>query len=96
MRILYAGRRTREATLPPATDPLVAIGCELHAALELARFEEGSLGHRAALNRGSRALTRLVSEVNMGDSAARLARVARARVAGEEPNVAGRTPRERR
>ncbi len=96
MRILYAGRRTREATLPPGADPLVAIGSELRAALELSRFEEGSLGHRAALDRGSRALARLVSEVNLGDSATHLARVARARVAFETPNVAGRAPRERR
>jgi hypothetical protein len=96
VRLLYAGRRTREATLPPSSDPLVAIGRELRAALELARFEEGSLGHRAALARASRALTRLAGEVNMGDSASRLVRVAQARVVGEEPTVAGRAPRERR
>ncbi len=92
MRLLYAGRRTREATLPPASDPLVAIGRELRAALKMARFEEGSLGHRAALDRASRALKRLADEVTMGDSASRLARVARARVSGERFTIAGRAP----
>jgi hypothetical protein len=96
VRLLYAGRRTREATLPPASDPLVAIGRELHAALELARFDEGSLGHRAALDRASRALGRLAGEVTLGDSASRLARVAQARVSGEKFKVAGRAPPERR
>jgi len=96
VRLLYAGRRTREGTLPPASDPLVAIGRELRAALELARFEEGSLGHRAALDRASRALVRLAGEVTLADSATHLVRVARARVAGEKPSVAGRAPRERR
>jgi hypothetical protein len=96
VRLLYAGRRTREATLPPGSDPLVTIGRELRAALELAHFEEGSLGHRAALDRASRALKRLADEVTMGDSASRLARVAQARVTGERFTVAGRAPRERR
>jgi hypothetical protein len=96
VRLLYAGRRTREATLPEGSDPLVAIGRELCAALELASFEEGSLGHRAALDRASLALKRLTDEVTMGDSASRLARVAQARVTGERFTVAGRAPRERR
>jgi hypothetical protein len=82
VRLLYAGRRTREGAPPPGDDPLVAIGRELSTALELARYEEGSLGHRAALDRASRALTRLAGEVTLGDSAARLAQVAQARVAG--------------
>jgi hypothetical protein len=83
-RLLYAGRRAREAMPPPGADPLVAIGRELSEALELARYEEGSLGHRAALDRASRALARLAGEVTVGDSAARLVRVAQARVAGDE------------
>jgi len=95
-RLLYAARRTREATLPDAADPLVAIGRELTAALALARCEEGSLGHRAAQARAARTLARLAEEVTMGDSASRLARVAQARVAGERFSVAGRTPPERR
>ncbi len=95
VRLLYAGRRTREGT-PPASDPLVAIGRELHAALELARFEEGSLGHRAALDRASKALQRLAGEVALGDSPSRLARVAQARVVGEKVAVAGRALPERR
>jgi hypothetical protein len=77
-------------------DPLVAIGRELRLALELSHFEEGSLGHRAAVDRAGRALKRLAGEVTMGDSAARLARVAQARVAGEKFTVAGRAPPERR
>lgn len=96
VRLLYAGRRTREATLPSGSDPLVAIGRELSAALELAYFEEGSLGHRAALDRASQALKRLASEVTLGDSASRLARVAQARVTRQRFTVAGRAPRERR
>lgn len=96
VRLLYAGRRTREATLPPASDPLVAIGRELRAALELSRFEEGSLGHRAALDRASRALKHLAEEVTLGDSASRLARVAQARVTGERFTIAGRAIPERR
>ena len=96
VRLLYAGRRTREATLPPASDPLVAIGRELHAALDLARYEDGSLGHRAALDRASRALKRLAEEMTLGDSVSRLVRVAQARVAGEKFTVAGRAPPERR
>jgi hypothetical protein len=85
VRLLYAGRRTRQAAPPPEADPLVAIGCELSAALELARYEEGSLGHRAALDRASLALTRLTRELTLGDSAVRLARVAQARVTGGQP-----------
>jgi hypothetical protein len=92
VRLLYAGRRTREATLPAAADPLVAIGRELSVALSLSRFEEGSLGRRAALDRASRALSRLAEEVTLGDSATRLARVAQARVAGEKFTIAGRAP----
>lgn len=95
-RLLYAGRKTRDATLPPAVDPLVEIGRELSTALELSRYDEGSLGHRAALDRASRALKRLAAEVTMGDSPTRLVRVARARVAGEKYKVAGRTPPETR
>ncbi len=95
-RLLYAARRTREATLPDASDPLVAIGRELAAALALARGDEGSLGNRAAQARAARTLARLAEEVTMGDSASRLARVAQARVAGERFSVAGRTPPERR
>ena len=97
VRLLYAGRRTREATLPPGSDPLVAIGRELRAALELAGFEEGSLGHRAALDRASRAMKRLAAEVTLGDSASRLARVAQARVAGSTMGLRPAEPlRERR
>jgi hypothetical protein len=96
VRLLYAGRQTREGALPVEADPLVAIGRELRAALDLARFEEGSLGHRAALARASRALRRLADEVTMGDSASRLAQVAEVRVTGERFKVAGRSPREKR
>ena len=74
----------------------MAIGRELSAALSLSRFEEGSLGHRAALDRASRALKRLADEVTLGDSATRLARVAQARVAGEKFTIAGRAPPETR
>ncbi len=74
----------------------MAIGRELSTALELSRFEEGSLGHRAALDRASRALQRLAEEVTLGDSASRLARVAQARVAGEKFTIAGRAPPETR
>jgi hypothetical protein len=96
VRLLYAGRRTREGAFPAEADPLVAIGRELRAALDLARFEEGSLGHQAALARASRALRRLADEVTMGDSASRLARVAEVRVTGEKFKVGGRAPREPR
>ncbi len=96
VRLLYAARRTREATLPPGSDPLVSIGRELAAALDLARCEEGSLGHRAARSRAARTLALLAEEVTLGDSASRVARVAQARVAGERFSVAGRAPRERR
>jgi len=96
VRLLYAGRRTRDGALPAEADPLVAIGRELRAALDLAQFEEGSLGHRAALARASRALQRLADEVTMGDSASRLARVAEVRVTGERFTVAGRAPRKER
>jgi hypothetical protein len=92
VRLLYAARRTREATLPPGSDPLVAIGRELAATLELARCEEGSLGHRAARDRAARMLAQLAAEMTMGDSASLLARVAQARVAGEKFTVAGRAP----
>ena len=68
----------------------MAIGQELTVALSLARYEEGSLGHRAAMDRASRALMKLAEEMTLGDSAARLARVAQARVAGREVGVAGR------
>jgi hypothetical protein len=64
--------------------------------LDLARCEEGSLGHRAARDRAARTLARLAEEVTLGDSATKLARVAQARVRGEKFNVAGRTPPERR
>jgi hypothetical protein len=96
VRLLYAARRTREATLPPGSDPLVAIGRELSAALELSRCEEGTLGHRAARDRAARTLARLADEVTLGDSATRLARVAQARVAGEPFSVASRAPPARR
>jgi hypothetical protein len=96
VRLLYAARKTREATLPSGSDPLVAIGQELRTALELARCEEGSLGHRAALDRAGKALNRLADEMTMGDNPSRLARVARARVVGEKFEVAGRSPPERR
>lgn len=96
VRLLYAARKTREAALPAGSDPLVAIGRDLSAALELARYEEGSLGHRAALERAGKALARLADEVTMGDNPSRLARVARARVVGEKFNIAGRAPPERR
>lgn len=96
VRLLYAARKTQEATLPPGSDPLVAIGRELRAAMELSRCEEGSLGYRAAMERAGRALSRLADEVTMGDSTSRLARVARARALGERFAVAGRAPKERR
>ena len=96
VRLLYAARKTQEATLPPGADPLVSIGRELRAALELSRYEEGSLGYRAAMARADRALSRLADEVTMGDSMSRLARVARARALGEKLAIAGRAPKERR
>jgi hypothetical protein len=96
VRLLYAARKTREATLPATSDPLVAIGRELSAALALADCEEGTLGHRAALERAERALVQLGGEVTIGDSASRLAKVARARVVGEKFTIAGRAQRERR
>jgi hypothetical protein len=96
VRLLYAARRTRDVDLPEAADPLVSIGRELRAALELARYEEGSLGHRAALDRASKALADLADQVTMGENASRLARVARERVVGEKFTVASRAPRERR
>ena len=92
MRLLYAARKTREATLPAAADPLVAIGRELAAALTLASCEEGTLGRRSALERAERALARLGDELTIGDGASRLAKVARARVVGEKLTVAGRAP----
>jgi hypothetical protein len=95
-RLLYAGRRTREATLPDASDPLVAIGRELQAALSLAHLEEGTLGHRAAVDRASRALRQLAEELTMADNVGRLVRVAEARVRGEKFMIAGRAPPERR
>ncbi len=96
VRLLYAARQTREATLPAAADPLVAIGRDLAAALALAHHEEGSLGHRAAMDRADRALLRLADEVTMGDNMSRLARVARSRVRGERFTLAGRPLKERR
>jgi hypothetical protein len=77
-RLLYSARRTDERG---ELCPLVAIGRELGAALDLSRFEEGSLGNRAAVDRASRALVRLAAEVAVGDSVAQLVRVARERVA---------------
>ena len=59
-------------------------------------LDPDTLGHRAAIDRAERALAKLADEVTMGDTAARLARVARARVLGEPFMIAGRAPRERR
>jgi len=80
VRLLYAARRAQDPTPDPTSDPLVAIGRELHAALDLAHHEVGSLGHRAAGDRASRALGRLAAEVTMGDDLAHVARVALGRV----------------
>lgn len=96
VRLLYAARKTREATLPAGSDPLVAIGRELASVLPMAELDPDTLGHRAAIDRAERALAKLADEVTMGDTAARLARVARARVLGEPFMIAGRAPRERR
>ena len=96
MRILYAARKTRESTLPETADPLVIIGRELSAALSLATCEEGSLGHRAALERAGRALAQLGDEVGLADNPSRAAKVARARVLGEKFAVAGKSTPERR
>jgi hypothetical protein len=82
VRLLYASRAASADEPRIPTDPLVAIGRELRAALELSRFEEGSLGHRAARDRAARALSQLAAEVSTGDSATRLVRVAQARVRG--------------
>ncbi|APR78668.1 Hypothetical protein A7982_04015 [Minicystis rosea] len=84
VRILYAARRAREAAPAPGSDPLVAVGRELAAALSLSAHEEGSLGHRAALDRAARALARLGDEVTATDTAWSLARAARTRVLGEK------------
>lgn len=96
VRLLYAARKTREATLTTGTDPLVSIGRELADALDLAGHEEGSLGHRAAKEKAARALAQLDAEVTMGDTASRMAKVAKARVSGEKFAVAGRSVPERR
>lgn len=96
VRILYAARKTRESTLPDVSDPLVNIGRELAAALTLAGYEEGTLGHRAALERAGRALAQLGDEVTLSDSPNRAAKVARARVLGEKFAVAGKSTPERR
>jgi hypothetical protein len=95
VRLLYAARRLGGTPVPPggappADDPLVAIGRDLRAALSFANCEEGSLGYRAAMERGSRALSRLAEEARAGEGAAVLAVVARARVVGEAVGQAGR------
>lgn len=74
----------------------MSIGRELRTALDLANLDDGSLGHRASLERAARALSRLSVEVTLGDSASRLARVAQARLADEKFTIAGRAPPERR
>jgi hypothetical protein len=96
VRLLYASRKTREATLPDTADPLASIGADLTAALELSSHAEGTLGHRAAVDRANAALVKLRDEVTVGDGAARLLHVARARVVGERFAIAGRAQRERR
>jgi hypothetical protein len=81
VRLLYAARKLEGDV--PADDPLVAIGRDLRTALSFANCEEGSLGYRAAMERGARALARLAGEARAGEGASVLAVVARARVVGE-------------
>jgi hypothetical protein len=82
VRLLYAARRV-VGEAPAGDDPLIAIGRDLRGALSFAHCEEGSLGYRAAMERGTRALGRLAEEARAGEGAAVLAVVARARVVGE-------------
>ena len=89
VRLLYAARRVT-GDAPAEGDPLIAIGRDLRGALSFAHCEEGSLGYRAAMERGARALARLAEEARAGEGAAVLAVVARARVVGEPAEPAGR------
>lgn len=84
VRLLYATRkRAGRLPEPPDVDPLVAIGGELHKALELARgCEPGALGHRAAVARAGKALGQLADEMSMADYLPDVVRVARERATG--------------
>jgi hypothetical protein len=64
-------------------EQLAGVGRDLRLSLEQARAGEGTLGHRAALDRVERATKSLV-EVLGEAPIARLAVIARARVCGEE------------
>jgi hypothetical protein len=62
VRLLYATRVAAGGDV----DGLLPVGKELRVALDLAKYEEGSLGHRAAIDRAERALDALARQVEGG------------------------------
>jgi hypothetical protein len=89
VRLLYATRATREPE--GELEGLASVGRELRVALDLSRYEEGSLGHKASLDRADRALDALGRQV-AGGPLVDLVRGAQARLRkGNAP--ASRSPR---
>jgi hypothetical protein len=89
VRLLYATRVAAGAEV----EGLRAVGKELRAALDLAKYDEASLGHRAALDRAERALDALTRQVE-GGPLVDLVRLARQRL--REPKRPEATRKDRR
>jgi hypothetical protein len=78
VRLLYAVRAAEKDTPREELEQLVAIGRELGQALGLTKYEEGSLGAQAAIDRAERALDGLARQVD--GPLVELVREARARL----------------
>jgi hypothetical protein len=79
VRVLYAVRAAEKDTPKEELEQLVAIGRELGEALGLTKYEEGSLGAKAAVDRAESALDALAKQVE-GGPLVELVRGARARL----------------